>query len=382
MNRRSLLKSAMFVIAPSLTVWKNRTVAQERTTAPVWRHGMSAFGDLKYPPGFKQFDYVNANAPKGGSACQIGLGSFDNLNFAVAGVKGNLVQGIDLVYDTLFVPSLDEASGEYGLLAEAVSYPDDFSSATFRLRAEARWHDGTAVTAEDVIFSFNTFIKLNPQLAASYHNVVKVEKTTDREVTFTFDGPNNNKLPQIIGQLTILPKEWWEATDKDGKKRNVNETSLEPPLGSGPYRIKEMSPGRNVVYERVKDYWGRHLNVNKGRDNFDELRFEYFRDATVAIQAFKANTIDWRIENGAKNWATAYDFPAVDDKRVILEEFPIKNVGIMQAFAFNIRREKFQDPRVRLAFNYAFDFIKDFFHIQEFMSIKINNALNTSLIPF
>jgi microcin C transport system substrate-binding protein len=317
---------------------------------------MSAFGDLKYPPGFKQFDYVNANAPKGGSACQIGLGSFDNVNFAVAGVKGNLVQGIDLVYDTLFVPSLDEASGEYGLLAEAVSYPDDFSSATFRLRAEARWHDGTAVTAEDVIFSFNTFSKLNPQLAASYHNIVKVEKTRDREVTFTFDGPNNNKLPQVIGQLTILPKEWWEATDKDGKKRNVNETTLEPPLGSGPYRIKDISPGRNVVYERVKDYWGRDLNVNKGRDNFDELRFEYFRDATVAIQAFKANTIDWRIENGAKNWATAYDFPAVDDKRVILEEFPIKNVGIMQAFAFNIRREKFQDPRVRLAFNYAFDF--------------------------
>ena len=356
MNRRSLLKSAMLMIAPPLTAWTSATVAQASTTATVWRHGMSAFGDLKYPPGFEQFDYVNANAPKGGSASQIGLGSFDNLNFAVAGVKGNLVQGIDLVFDTLFVPSLDEASGEYGLLAEAVSYPDDFSSATFRLRAEARWHDGTAVTPEDVIFSFNTFNKLDPQHAASYRHVVKVEKTGDREVTFTFDAPNNNKLPQIIGQLTILPKEWWEATDKDGKKRNVNETTLERPLGSGPYRIKEVAPGRNIIYERVKDYWGRDLNVNKGRDNFDELRIEYFRDATVAIQAFKANTIDWRAENSAKNWATAYDFPAVSDKRVILEEFPIKNVGIMQAFAFNIRREKFQDPRVRLAFNYAFDF--------------------------
>lgn len=356
MNRRSLLKSAMLLVAPPLTAWTSGTVAQERTTAPVWRHGMSVFGDLKYPPEFKQFDYVDANAPKGGSACQIGSGSFDNLNFAVAGVKGNLVQGIDLIHDTLFVPSLDEVSSQYGLLAEAVSYPDDFSSATFRLRAEARWHDGTAVTPEDVIFSFNTFNKLNPQLAASYRHVVKVEKTADREVTFTFDAPNNNKLPQIIGQLTILPKQWWEATDKDGNKRNVNETTLEPPLGSGPYRIKDFSPGRNVVYERVKDYWGRDLSVNKGRDNFDELRFEYFRDATVAIQAFKANTIDWRTENSAKNWVTAYDFPAVDDKRVILEEFPIRNVGIMQAFAFNIRREKFKDPRVRLAFNYAFDF--------------------------
>ena len=231
MNRRSLLKSAMLMIAPPLTAWTSATVAQASTTATVWRHGMSAFGDLKYPPGFEQFDYVNANAPKGGSASQIGLGSFDNLNFAVAGVKGNLVQGIDLVFDTLFVPSLDEASGEYGLLAEAVSYPDDFSSATFRLRAEARWHDGTAVTPEDVIFSFNTFNKLDPQHAASYRHVVKVEKTGDREVTFTFDAPNNNKLPQIIGQLTILPKEWWEATDKDGKKRNVNETTLESTIG-------------------------------------------------------------------------------------------------------------------------------------------------------
>ena len=194
------------------------------------------------------------------------------------------------------------------------------------------------------------------KLAASYRQVVKVEKTGDREITFTFDAPGNRKLPQIIGQLTVLPKEWWEGTDKDGKKRSVSETTLEPPLGSGPYRIKEFSAGRSIVYERVKDYWGRNVNVNIGRDNFDELRFEYFRDATVAIEAFKANTVDWRTENSAKNWATAYDFPAVTEKRVILEEFPINNVGIMQAFAFNIRREKFQDPRVRLAFNYAFDF--------------------------
>ena len=190
----------------------------------------------------------------------------------------------------------------------------------------------------------------------SYRHVVKVEKTGDREITFTFDAPGNRKLPQIIGQLTILPKDWWEGTDKDGKKRDIGATTLEPPLGSGAYRIKEFSPGRSIVYERVKDYWGKNVNVNIGRDNFDELRFEYFRDATVAIEAFKADTVDWRTENSAKNWATAYDFPAVNDKRVILEEFPINNVGMMQAFAFNIRREKFQDPRVRLAFNYAFDF--------------------------
>jgi microcin C transport system substrate-binding protein len=339
-----------------LPAWTSRAEAQEKTTSLVWRHGISPFGELKYPSGFKQFDYVNAKAPKGGAACQIALGPFDNFNSVVAGIKGSLVLGIDFVYETLFIPSLDEMSSDYGLLAEAMSYPDDFSSVTFRLRAEAKWQDGKPVTPEDVIFSFDAFNKFSPQVAASYRHVVKVEKVGDHEIAFTFDVPGNRKLPQIIGQLTILPKHWWEGTDKDGKKRAVGESTLEPPLGSGAYRIKEFAAGRSIVYERVKDYWGTNVNVNIGRNNFDELRFEYFRDATVAIEAFKANTVDWRSENSAKNWATAYDFTAVTEKRVVLEEFPITNVGIMQAFAFNIRRDKFKDPRVRLAFNYAFDF--------------------------
>ena len=359
MNRRSLLTSALFVLAARwlpLPAWMNRAEAQEKTANLVWRHGVSQFGDLKYPSGFKHFDYVNANAPKGGTACQIALGGYDSFNLVVAGIKGTPASGIDLIYDTLLVPSLDEASSEYGLLVEALSYPDDFSSATYRLRAEAKWHNGKPITPDDVIFSFNAFKKLSPQAGAAYRHVVKAEKTGDREITFTFDAPGNRALPQIVGHLTILPKEWWEGTDKDGKKRSIGETTLETPLGSGPYRIKEFSPGRSIVYERVKDYWGRNVNANIGRDNFDELRFEYFRDATVAIEAFKSNTVDWRTENSAKNWATAYDFAAVQEKRVILEEFPINNVGIMQAFAFNIRRDKFKDPRVRLAFNYAFDF--------------------------
>ena len=359
MNRRSLLTSALFVLAARwlpFPAWMSRADAQEKAASLVWRHGVSQFGDLKYSSGFKQFDYVNANAPKGGAACQIALGGFDSFNLVVAGIKGTPASGIDLIYDTLLVPSLDEASSEYGLLVEAMSYPDDFSSATYRLRAEAKWHDGKPITPDDVIFSFNAFKKLSPQAGAAYRHVVKAEKTGDREITFTFDGPGNRALPQIVGHLTVLPKEWWEGTDKDGKKRSIGETTLEPPLGSGPYRIKEFSPGRSIVYERVKDYWGRNVNVNIGRDNFDELRFEYFRDATVAIEAFKSNTVDWRNENSAKNWATAYDFTAVQEKRVILEEFPINNVGIMQAFAFNLRRDKFKDPRVRLAFNYAFDF--------------------------
>jgi microcin C transport system substrate-binding protein len=323
---------------------------------PVWRHGLSLFGDLKYPPDFKQFDYANAAAPKGGVVRQTAIGTFDNFNTAVAGVKGSLAIGIDLIYDTLLVSALDEVSTEYGLLAEAVSHPEDFSSATYRLRTQAKWHDGWPVTPDDVIFSFNAFRKYSPQLAAYYRHVVKVEKTGEREIAFTFDSSGNRELPQIVGQLLVLPKHWWEGTDKNGNKRDVGSTTLEPPLGCGAYRIKEFSPGRNIVYERVKDYWGEQLNVNVGRDNFDELRFEYFRDTTVALEAFKADALDWRTENSAKNWATAYDFPAVNDKRVVLEEFPINSVGVMQAFAFNFRRAKFEDPRIRLAFNYAFDF--------------------------
>ena len=201
-----------------------------------------------------------------------------------------------------------------------------------------------------------SFKKHHPSYSAYYRHVVKAEKTGEREVTFTFDAPGNRELPQIVGQLTVIPKHWWEGTDKAGKKRDVSQTTLEPPLGCGAYRIKEFTPGRTISYERVADYWGKDLPVNVGRDNFQELRFEYFRDSTVAIEAFKADQVDWRTENSAKNWATAYDFPAVKDKRVLLEEFPIRSSGGMQAFAFNLRRPKFQDWRVRRAFNFALNF--------------------------
>jgi microcin C transport system substrate-binding protein len=358
-NRRSLLTSALLALAARrlpLPAWISPALAQEKSHEKNWRHGLSLFGDLKYPAGFKQFDYVNADALKGGVARQIATGTFDNFNIVVAGIKGALAAGIGLIYEKLLVAAFDEVSSEYGQLAEAVSYPDDFSSASYRLRPEAKWHDGTPVTPDDVIFSFEAFKKYNPQSAAYYRHVTRVEKTGAREITFTFDAPGNRELPQIVGELIVLPKQWWQGSDKDGKKRDVGESMLEPPLGSGAYRIKEFSAGRTIVYERVADYWGKDLNVSIGRDNFDELRFEYFRDTTVALEAFKADTVDWRDENSAKNWATAYDFPAVADKRVVREEFPVNNRGMMQAFAFNIRRAKFQDPRVRRAFNYAFDF--------------------------
>jgi microcin C transport system substrate-binding protein len=358
-NRRFLLTSGLLALTARqlpLSAWTSRAQAQEGPAGARWRHGMSLFGDLKYPPGFKQFDYVNASAPKGGTAREIALGTYDNFNMVVAGVKGSLAAGSTLIYDTLLASSLDEVTSGYGLIAEAVRYPDDFSFAAYRLRPEAKWHDGNPITTDDVIFSFEASKKYSPQLSAYYRHVAKIEKTGDREITFTFDGPGNRELPQIVGELFVLPKHWWEGTDKNGKKRDVGATTLEPPLGSGAYRIKDFSAGREIVYERVKDYWARNLNVKVGRDNFDELRFEYFRDTTVALEAFKADTVDWRAENSAKNWATAYNFPAVNDKRVILDEFPINSSGIMQAFAFNIRRDKFKDPRVRLAFNYAFDF--------------------------
>ena len=358
LTRRSVLRStAAVLVTPALGALgaaspSGKAAAQARE----WRHGLSLFGDLKYPEGFKHFDYVNPAAPPGGAIRQIAVGTFDNFNQVVSGVKGSLAMGTDLFIETLTTPALDEVSTEYGLLAEAVSYPDDRSSVTYRLRAIARWHDGIPVTPDDVIFSFDTFKTNSPFYGAYYRHVIKVEKTAEREITVTFDGPGNRELPQIVGQLPVLPKHWWEGTDKSGKKRDVTQTTLEPPLGSGPYRLKDFVPGRTLVYGKVADYWGKDLNVAIGTRNFQTLRFEYFRDSTVAIEAFKGDQVDWRTENSAKNWATSYDFPAVHDKKVMLEEFPVRNLGSMQAFSFNIRRNKFKDARVRRAFNFAFDF--------------------------
>jgi microcin C transport system substrate-binding protein len=330
--------------------------AEAAAVAPVWRHALSLFGNVKYPADFARFDYVNPDAPKGGVARQIMIGTFDNFNPTVAGVKGSIAAAVGLIYESLTTPSEDEVSTEYGALAEAVSHPEDFSSVTYRLRPQAKWHDGEAVTPDDVIFSLDSFKKYHPQYSAYYRHVVKAEKAGERDVKFTFDAPGNRELPQIVGQLTVLPKHWWEGTDSEGRKRDISATTLEKPLGSGAYRIKEFVAGRSVVLERAKDYWGRDLNVNIGRNNFGELRYEYFRDSTVALEAFKGDQVDWRTENSAKNWATAYDFPAVTEKRVLLEEFLNRSFGSMQAFALNIRREKFADPRVRRALNFAFDF--------------------------
>jgi len=357
-TRRSLIRAtAATLAAPAVGSLAELPFGQAaRAQERVWQHGLSLFGEPKYPAGFAHFDYINANAPQGGTVREIAFGTFDNFNQVVAGVKGSLANGLGLVIETLTTPAMDEVSTDYGLLAEAVSFPDDRSSVTYRLRSIARWQGGEPVTPEDVIWSFEVWKQNSPQLAAYYRHVTKAEKSGEREVTFVFDGPGNRELPQIVGQLPVLPKHWWQGVDKSGRKRDVTQTSLEPPLGSGPYRLKDFAPGRNIVYEKDENYWAKNLNVSIGSNNFAVIRYEYFRDSTVALEAFKADQVDWRNENSAKNWATAYDFPAVREKKVVREEFPIRSVGVMQAFAFNIRRPQFQDSRLRRAFNFAFDF--------------------------
>jgi microcin C transport system substrate-binding protein len=282
--------------------------------------------------------------------------TFDNFNLFVSGVKGQAESGLALIYDTLMETAQDEVGTEYGLLAEAVRHPADNAAVTYRLRKEARWHDGRPVTAADVIFSFQAFKANSPQYAFYYKNVIKAEETGEREITFTFSEAGNRELPQILGQLPVLPKHWWEGTPADGRRRNPTETTLEPPLGSGPYRLTSFEPGRTASYRRVPDYWGRDLPVSRGRHNFDEVRYEYYRDSTVLLEAFKGDRYDYRAENSARNWSTAYDFPAVREGRVVREEFPVRATGVMQAFVLNLRRARFADERVRRAFNLAFDF--------------------------
>ena len=360
-TRRYLLQGgSVAVMAPALAIqagFPAITPAQAQSAAePAWRHALSLFGDIKYPAGFKRFDYVNPEAPKGGVARLFELGTFDSFNIVVGGVKGAVAGGVGLIYQNLASQSLDEVSTAYGLLAESMSHPEDRSYVIYRLRAEARWHDGKPVTPGDVIFSFDALKKNSPMYGAYYRHITTCEQVGERDVKFTFDGPGNRELPLITGEFSVLPKHWWEGTDAQGRKRDITATTLEIPLGSGPYRIKEFVAGRSLVLARVADYWGKDLPQSIGQDNFDEIRYEFFRDDVVGRQAFKADQFDWYHERSAKEWSVAYDFPAVQDKRVIKERFPVRSSGRMQGFAFNLRRPLFSDVRLRRAFNYAYDF--------------------------
>ena len=317
-------------------------------------HALSLIGDPKYGPDFKHFDWVNPDAPKGGVVRFATEGTFDSLNpYSIKGVPAGAV---GMIYDSLMAGSPDEESTEYGLVAEWVSYPPDYSWAKFGLRPEARFHDGTPITPEDVIFSLDALKKAHPMYARYYKNVVKAEKTGDHEVTFTFDLAGNRELPQILGQLTVFPKHFWEATGKNGEPRDLSKSTLEIPLGSGPYKVKEFNTGNRIVLERVADYWAKDLPVMKGQWNFGELRFQYFRERTAAFEDFKAGRADFWRENTASAWSTQFDFEAIKKGWVKKEAIPTKGVARMQGFVFNTRRDKFKDPRVRQAFNYAFNF--------------------------
>jgi microcin C transport system substrate-binding protein len=316
--------------------------------APEPRHGASMYGELKYGPDFTHFDYANPDAPKGGTLTLSAIGGFDNLNQFI--LKGNNADGLGLLYDTLTVGDLDEPFSEYGLVAQSIQMPEDRSWVIFTLRPEARFQDGTPITVEDVIWTLETLkTKGHPFYRAYYANIVKAEKVGDRQVKMIFDGKMNRELPLIAGQMPVLPKHYYEKVEFD-------KTTLTPPLGSGPYRIKRVDPGRTIVYERDPSYWGAKLPVNSGRNNFDEIRYEYYRDANVALEAFKAGNFDVQIENNSKDWATAYTGPAFDRRLIVREEIPNQRGTGMQGFVYNTRRAMFKDPRVRAALAYAFDF--------------------------
>jgi microcin C transport system substrate-binding protein len=361
-SRRQLLQSGALLAATPLAGLATGAAPvaaaepQAATSEPVWRHGLSLFGDLKYPPDFKRFDYVNVDAPKAGVVREMETGTFDNFNLVIAGVKGSAPAGLERIYESLTARALDEDSSAYGLLAESFRFPEDRSWVIYRLRASARWHDGKPVTVDDVIFSFAALKQNSPQYRAYYRHVVTLEKVGERDIKFTFGGAGNRELPVIVGEFPVLPKHWWTGTDAQGRQRDITATTLETPLGSGPYRIKEFTAGRNLVLERVPDYWGANIPVRIGENNFDQIRYDFYRDETVALEAFKGDQFDWMREASANRWNTAYDFPAVKEGRVIKEKFPTLSIGRMQGYAFNLRRPLFADVRLRRAFNYAYDF--------------------------
>ncbi len=313
-------------------------------------HAMAMHGEPKYGPGFKYFDYANAEAPKGGKVRLAAIGTFDNLNPFILKGSGTTAAGVGRLFETLATGSLDEAFTNYGLLAESIETPEDRSWVAFTLRGEARWHDGEPVTPEDVIFSLEILkTKGHPFYRAYYANLERAEKVGPRKVKFVFSGGENRELPMIAGQLPILPRHYWRG-------RDFEKTTLQPPLGSGPYRIESFEPGRFITYVRDADYWGADLPVNLGMNNFDIIRHDYYRDTTVALVAFKAGEYDFRLENVSKDWATAYDTPAVRQGLIKKEEIRHQRPTGMQAFVFNTRKAIFKDPRVRRALAFAFDF--------------------------
>lgn len=357
MTRRLAACLAAAALACSVQFAPPPAAAQETVRA----HGWAISGDLKYPPGFPHFDYVNPDAPKGGTITLGAGGTYDSLNpfiikgtSAIARIGSGGAIAETMIFDTLMASNLDESGAEYGLLAEWIEVDSDadgiFTAVRFHLREEARFHDGEPVRADDVVWTFNTLIEQGaPQYRFYYGNVADVVALDERTVEFRLTPGENREIPSILGQLPILPKHYWQD-------REFNATTLDPPLGGGPYRITDVNAGQSITIERVKDYWAKDLPVNVGQHNFDRIRYIFFRDRVVMLEALKAGDIDFRAENSAKNWATAYDVPAVEDGRIVQKEFDHERGTGMQAYVMNTRREIFQDPVVREAITYLWDF--------------------------
>lgn len=311
-------------------------------------HAFSLHGSPKYAADFAHFDYVNADAPKGGLVRLAGFGGFDNLNPFI--LKGESADGLGLVFDTLLISSADEASTEYGLLANSLDTPADRAWVAFNLRPEARFSDGSPVSASDVVWTFNTLKKDGaPFYRMYYAQVVKAEAESPTRVKFTFAEAGNRELPLIIGQMPVLPAAAWSG-------KNFADTTLVPLTGSGPYAVSKVDAGRSITYQRRADYWAANLPVNKGRYNFDTIRYDYYRDSGVMMQAFKAGEYDFKLESSARDWATAYDIPALREGRIIKENIHHEDPQGMQGFVFNTRREMFKDIRVRKAIAQLLDF--------------------------
>ena len=322
-----------------------------RRRAAEAKHGLSAFGDLSYPADFQHFAYANPDAPKGGTFSLVGWGgvtTFDSLNNYI--LKGDAAQGLELLFDTLMVRAADEPDAVYGLVAKSAEVAPDGMSVTFTLRPEAKFADGTPLTADDVAFSFETLkTKGHPLFAQTLADVVKVEALDPHTVRYSFKGELTRDLPLTVAELPIFSKAYYS-------KRDFAETTLDPPLGSGPYVVGDLKQGRTIVYKRNPDYWAKDLPVNRGRWNFDEIRFEYFRDRTAGMEAFKAGTYDFREEFTSKVWATEYDFPAIRAGKVKKEVLADETPSGTQGYFLNTRREQLKDPLVRQALDLAFDF--------------------------
>ena len=314
-------------------------------------HAIAMHGEPKYDQNFISVEYVSNNAEKGGNIVRSAIGTYDTFNPFT--LKGTSAAGIGLLYESLTVGSSDEAFTEYGLLAKSIEWPDDRSWVTFTLRDEAKWHDGRKITSDDVVWTFNTLMeKGHPFYKYYYGDVSEVIKITENKVKFEFSTNTNKELVLIVGQLPVLPKHYWE-------NKNFEETTLDVPIGSGPYKVKSFDAGRSITYELDMDYWGFENNIvpiKVGKDNMGSIRYDYYKDRGVEREAFKSGEIDFFSENTSKEWATGYDIDAVTEGLIKKELIPHENPQGMQAFAFNTRKGIFADKRVRKALSFAFDF--------------------------